>query len=176
PIHGSSARFGHRVKLSIGTARPSPWSPAGSRAARSSVLPGEPPERLALEAADLPLAQRTGAERAVERLRPPVPVEHRPLEAAASTGDGNPTDLSHDRGADAPSARRAERMVKGIASGSRAAELVEEELDAIVPPEALAVDHEDRHAEDPLLQARLERLRHLVVVAPGGERVEERLA
>src|SRR5207249_10785243 len=74
-----------------------------------------------------------------------------------------------------PSARRAERIVKAIASGGGAAELVEEELDAIVPPEALAVDHGDRDTEDPILQAELERLRHLVVVAPGGERVEERL-
>src|SRR5207244_12467747 len=99
--------------------------------------------------------------------------------AASSSGGGSRSNSARPRTRPAragPSARRAERMVKGIASGVRAAQLVEEELDAIVPPEALAVDHEDRHAEDPLLQARLERLRHLIVVAPGGERVEERLA
>src|SRR5438132_12088492 len=99
--------------------------------------------------------------------------------AASSSGGGSRSNSARPRTrltTAGPSPRRAERIVKPIASDCLAAKLVEQEVEAVVAPEALAVDREDRDAEDPLLQAQLQRLPHLVVIAPGCERVEKCLA
>src|SRR5262249_52112321 len=62
------------------------------------------------------------------------------------------------------------------ADSCRGAELGGEDVEAIVAPDALAVDHEDGNAEDALLHAEHERLGHLPVVLPAAQRLEERIA
>lgn len=75
------------------------------RTVHHKPTPRHPPrqsaQRVARDAEGGPFVDRDGAERTIEADRRFVPVEHRPLEAAAAAGDGDFGEMHQQRPADA---------------------------------------------------------------------------